>query len=66
MIIVVPERCPQNHKCPLIKKCKQQAIGQEGLKAPTIDYDKCVECMICVKNCPNEVFEEVEEEEKIA
>ena len=63
MIVVVSERCPQNHICPLVKKCKQDAISQEGVKAPTIDYEKCIECMICVKNCPNKAFEEIEEGE---
>ncbi len=63
MIAVVSERCPQNHTCPLVKRCKQNAIDQEGFKAPTIDYEKCIECMICVKHCPYKTFEEIEEGE---
>ena len=62
MIRVISERCPQNHKCPLVKKCPEQAIGQEGYNAPAIDRGKCVECLVCVKNCPNEAFAKADDQ----
>jgi len=59
MIIVLSERCPKDHFCPLVKMCPQKAIDQKDYNAPTIDNDKCIECLICVENCPNKavVFE---------
>ena len=60
MIKVISERCPQDHKCPLVRRCRADAIGQESFDAPEVDDKKCVECMICVKNCPYGVFELVE------
>ena len=62
MIKVIVERCPQNHRCPLIKKCSKQAIIQEGFRAPNVDQEKCIECLVCVKNCPNEAFAEADEQ----
>ena len=32
--------------------------------SPTIDYDKCNDCMECVKFCPHQVYEVRETEEK--
>lgn len=58
MIKLYDERCPQDHKCPLIKMCPKDSIQQEGFNAPTIDRNKCIECKICVKNCPYNIFEE--------
>ena len=52
MIVVLPDRCPQDHICPLLKMCPQKAINQKEFKAPTINNEKCVECLICVENCP--------------
>ena len=63
MIAVVSERCPQNHRCPLVRRCKQNAISQEGFKAPTVDNEECVECMVCVRQCPYKAFEKREDEE---
>ena len=60
VIQVISEKCPQNHICPLVKKCPEGAINQEGFKAPTIDQEKCIRCLICVKTCPNKVFQKVE------
>jgi len=59
MIEVIAEKCPQDHRCPLIKRCPEGSIGQEGFKAPVVDQKKCIECMLCVKNCPYEVFENI-------
>ena len=62
MIVVDPNKCPQNHKCPLIKLCPEKAISQKGNKLPEIDKEKCIECLICVKNCPRGAVKQIEED----
>lgn len=57
IIRVISEKCPQDHICPLVKKCPENAISQEGFKAPKVDQEKCIRCMVCVKTCPHKVFE---------
>ena len=52
MIVVIPDKCPQDHVCPLIRMCPQKAISQKGFNAPNVDNEKCIECLVCVKNCP--------------
>ena len=46
---VMAERCPQNHACPIVRRCPESAVMQDGFKAPTIDQDKCVKCMVYSK-----------------
>lgn len=58
MIVVHPEFCPQNHRCPTIPKCPAQAISQEGFAAPTVDPDKCIDCGLCARAC--NVFEQAD------
>jgi ferredoxin len=64
MIRVNPKKCPQDHRCPMIKQCPKKAISQKGVGLPTVDADKCTECLLCVKNCPRKAFEQVEGEKK--
>ncbi len=45
-------RCPQNHRCPLIRMCPKGAISQDGFGIPQIDADECIGCMACVRSCP--------------
>ena len=45
-------RCPQNHICPALGYCPVGALSQDGYNAPVIDADKCIDCMKCVKICP--------------
>ena len=45
-------RCPQNHRCPMMKVCPVGAITQDGFGLPQIDADKCIECGKCAKFCP--------------
>ncbi|HEY3418211.1 MAG TPA: 4Fe-4S binding protein [Armatimonadota bacterium] len=45
-------RCPQNHPCPAIRVCPAEAIAQQGVKAPVIDMEKCIECGKCARFCP--------------
>ncbi|HGJ66274.1 TPA: 4Fe-4S ferredoxin [bacterium] len=62
MITVNKKKCPQDHVCPMIVRCKQKAISQKGVGLPIIDHEKCTECLICVKNCPKKAFEQVKDE----
>jgi Fe-S-cluster-containing hydrogenase component 2 len=57
MIKINKERCPEDHFCPIVRPCPTKAISQAGVKAPSIDYEKCIECTLCVKYCPYGVFE---------
>ncbi|QZT38474.1 4Fe-4S binding protein [Halosquirtibacter xylanolyticus] len=50
-LTVDPNRCPQNHRCPMLSICKFDAITQNGFGLPVIDKDKCVECGQCIKTC---------------
>lgn len=61
MIVVDPNKCPQNHICPLINLCLEKAISQKGNELPEIDREKCIECLICVKNCPRGAVKQIEE-----
>lgn len=51
-LIMVKERCPQNHKCPAVNVCPVGALSQEGMSAPTIDHEKCIKCGKCSNFCP--------------
>lgn len=57
-IIVNAARCPENHPCPMVRACPVGAIAQQGMKAPTIDADKCIECGKCLTQCPMGAFVE--------
>ena len=55
-IRVNEKRCPQNHPCPMVRACPAGAIVQQGMNAPTIDPDKCIECGKCLDGCPMGAF----------
>lgn len=50
-IVIDRDRCPQNHRCPLVDKCPVGAISQEGFLLPIIDEDSCIHCEKCVISC---------------
>jgi len=53
MIKVNKDYCPQDHVCPVIRRCPAGAIRQEYFQAlPSIDLEKCTDCGICTKICP--------------
>jgi len=56
MPVVLGERCPKDHACPMVTRCASHAITQKGLSAPEIDRSKCTECGLCVRSCPHKVF----------
>ena len=51
-LVIVKERCPQNHKCPAVEVCPTGALTQQGVAAPDVDYEKCVACGKCADTCP--------------
>lgn len=51
-IKIVPERCPQNHKCPAVSVCPYGALVQKAYNAPVVDESKCISCGKCAKFCP--------------
>ncbi len=54
---VITERCPQNHPCPSVKVCPVGALAQEGVKAPVVIEEKCVDCGKCSDFCPKKALE---------
>ncbi len=50
-MIVNSSRCPQNHRCPILRLCPTNAISQDGYGLPMIDESKCTDCGKCVKYC---------------
>ena len=60
MIEVNPEKCPQDHICPMIKRCPAKAISQNGFDLPLVDNKKCIKCYFCMNNCPKKAFYEFE------
>ena len=51
-ITIRSERCPQNHPCPALRVCPVGALAQSGLRAPTVDERKCIDCGKCARYCP--------------
>jgi Fe-S-cluster-containing hydrogenase component 2 len=56
MIALDGNRCPKNHRCPLLSVCPVEAISQMGYSLPQIDSRKCIKCGKCVKHCPMQAF----------
>lgn len=50
-LIIDPNFCPQNHRCPLIPMCPVNAISQDAFGLPVIDEEKCIQCGKCTKSC---------------
>ena len=51
---VVIIECNEDIPCdPCVESCKKGAIIKESLTAaPTVDYEKCTGCALCVASCP--------------
>lgn len=52
MITVHEQSCPQNHPCPVVKRCPVGALSQVGFGAPQVDPAKCTGCGLCARACP--------------
>ena len=58
MALMINEtKCPQNHRCPMLRVCPVDAITQNGIGLPAIDKDKCIECGKCTQFCPTRAVE---------
>jgi len=64
-MINVTDSCPANHRCPLVSECPVGAIIQKGTGKPEIDPEKCIECGLCVKNCPRGAMVSVNESDPV-
>jgi len=51
-LVVLKERCPQNHPCPSVRVCPVGALKQSGYAAPTVDLEACINCGKCTRFCP--------------
>jgi len=51
---VVIIECNEDIPCdPCVESCKLKAIAKESLTSvPTVDYEKCTGCALCVASCP--------------
>ena len=56
ILVVIKEKCPQNHKCPSVRVCPVGALMQEGNDAPIVNQDKCIKCSKCVVFCPKKAL----------
>jgi Fe-S-cluster-containing hydrogenase component 2 len=61
-IKVIESRCPQNHPCPVVRICPENAISQKDFfSAPEIDQENCANCGKCVRMCGYGAFQTVSE-----
>lgn len=61
-IQVIESRCPQNHPCPVVRICPENAISQKDFSsAPVIDQENCANCGKCVRMCGYGAFQTVSE-----
>ncbi len=52
MILIDSERCIKNHVCVATISCPAKAMSQTGGRGvPSIDYNKCTQCGLCVEMC---------------
>lgn len=51
-IRVLKARCPQNHPCPAVRVCPVSALSQQGMAAPKVDDETCIDCGKCTRYCP--------------
>jgi ferredoxin len=56
MIEIDPDKCPQDHPCPIIRLCPKKAVSQTGNGLPRIDHSVCIECGLCIAHCPKRAF----------
>ena len=60
-LTVNEKKCPQDHKCPAIAICPNEAITQKDIHSlPVIDDALCIVCGKCIQFCPKGAFEKFE------
>lgn len=52
MVTVIAAHCPQNHPCPMVRRCPNGALEQQGYRAPQVRQDLCLDCGDCTVFCP--------------
>ena len=55
-LVILTDRCPQNHKCPAVAICPVGALTQKEFEAPEINYDKCIKCGKSSNFCPKKAL----------
>ncbi|MBF0360646.1 MAG: 4Fe-4S binding protein [Oligoflexia bacterium] len=55
------QKCPQDHKCPAVSSCPEEALLQDKFEAPRVDVSKCILCKVCVDVCPKGAIHEEED-----
>ena len=63
--VVISHRCPQDHPCPCVRMCPEDAVIQHGFAAPEIDKNKCVDCGACVDICPYKAITDMPQEKNV-
>ncbi len=53
---VIASKCPQNHPCPSVKVCPVGALVQEGVNAPKVNEELCIDCGKCSDFCPKQAL----------
>ncbi len=51
MVTVQANSCPQNHPCPMVRRCPNDALEQRGFEAPTVVAERCLDCGDCTSFC---------------
>ncbi|MBN1613162.1 MAG: 4Fe-4S binding protein [Deltaproteobacteria bacterium] len=52
---IEPEKCIGCGKC--LEVCLHQVFALNGDKATFINFDSCMECGACAKNCPTDALQ---------
>ncbi|MGE5626598.1 MAG: 4Fe-4S binding protein [Solirubrobacterales bacterium] len=60
-LVVINDKCPQNHPCPSVGVCPVNALNQNDFDAPTVDNNVCIKCGKCVDFCPKGALQIIEE-----
>ena len=53
----IKKEIEENHQQVPASSEEEETSGPVKVFYPVINYDGCIKCMVCVKLCPNQVFE---------
>lgn len=51
-LVVLKDKCPQDHPCPSVGICPVNALMQRKVEAPEVNNEVCIKCGRCVNFCP--------------